>query len=50
MGQASDEAIIVNKPQGPLILPSTSISKWVTIIKYISADGRVLKPMVIHIG
>ena len=49
MGQAGDEAVIVNKSQGPPILLLTSISKWVTIIECISADGRVLKPIVIHI-
>jgi hypothetical protein len=50
IGQADGETIIINKSQGPPIIPSTSILKWVTIIKYISAVGRILKPMVIHIG
>jgi hypothetical protein len=50
MGQAGGEAVIVNKSQGPPIIPSTGTSKWVTVIECTSAVGRVLKPMVIHIG
>jgi hypothetical protein len=49
MGQAGGEAVIVNKSQRPPIIPLTGILKWVIIIKCISAVGRVLKPMVIHI-
>jgi hypothetical protein len=50
MGQTGSEPVIVNKLMGPPIIPSTGISKWVTIIECVSASGRVLKPMIIHIG
>jgi hypothetical protein len=50
MGQCGGEQIIVNKSIGPPVIPSTGTSKWVTIVECISAAGRVLKPMVIHIG
>jgi hypothetical protein len=49
MGQCGGEQIIMNKLIGPPVIPSTGISKWVTIVEYISAADRVLKPIVIHI-
>ena len=50
MGQTGSEPVIMNKAIGPPIIPSTGTSKWVTIIECISAAGRALRPMVIHIG
>ena len=50
MGQTAGEDVIVNKSQDPPVIPSTGTSKRVTIIECTSASGRVLKPMVIHIG
>jgi hypothetical protein len=50
MGQTGSEPVIINKLMGPPIIPSTGTSKWVTIIECVSASGRVLKPMIIHIS
>jgi hypothetical protein len=49
MGQCAGEQIIINKSIRPPVIPFTEISKWVTTIEYISATGRVLKSMIIHI-
>ena len=41
MGKNQRDYVIYNKEDGLLIIPTTDISKWVIIIKFISAAGAV---------
>jgi hypothetical protein len=50
LGQIQGEAVLFDKTMGPPVIPSTGITKWVSIIECTTADGRVIKPYVIHIG
>jgi hypothetical protein len=50
MGQYKEKQIIINKSIGPPIIPFTKAFKWIIIVEYISAAGRVLKLIIIYIG
>jgi hypothetical protein len=50
MGQYNGYFCIYDKEIGLPIAPTTGVTKWVTIIGYITANGISLPPFIIHIG
>ena len=50
MGQNHGDYVIYDRTVGPPIVPTTGITQWVTAIECISATGRVIKPLIIHVG
>ena len=50
LGQIQGKNVLFNKTMGPPVTPSTEITKWVLIIECVTADGRAIKPYIIHIS
>jgi hypothetical protein len=50
LGQIQGEIVLFDKTMRPPVAPSTGITKWILIIECVTADGRAIKPYIIHIG